>query len=163
LGFAPEISTSFAYFCVWVFTSSANSATVVTAISSTGSPIPLGLSAVDQFAALKVQHVPYKVGGPATTALIGGQAQIGFAHPASAMAFCATHSVITTASRTLQEVLGGRWLVDREPVRCGTSRSTANGIFNLCLHLVNIGVLATPVLKCTRDSTSGWEAANRRI
>jgi tripartite-type tricarboxylate transporter receptor subunit TctC len=57
------------------------------ATSSSGGPTHLAAVQFEQLAAVKMQQVPYKGGGPAMADLIGGQVQLGFANPASAMAF----------------------------------------------------------------------------
>ncbi len=57
------------------------------ATSSTGGPTHLAAVQFEMLAAVKMQQVPYKGGGPAMTDLIAGQVQLGFANPASAMTF----------------------------------------------------------------------------
>lgn len=55
------------------------------ATSSTGGPTHLGAVMFEMLTGTKMQQVAYKGGGPAMTDLMGGQVQLGFANPASAM------------------------------------------------------------------------------
>jgi tripartite-type tricarboxylate transporter receptor subunit TctC len=57
------------------------------ATSSSGGPTHLAAVQFEILAGVKMQQVPYKGGGPAMTDLVGGQVQLGFANPASAMTF----------------------------------------------------------------------------
>jgi tripartite-type tricarboxylate transporter receptor subunit TctC len=57
------------------------------ATSSTGGPTHLAAVQFQLLTGVKMQQVPYKGGGPAMTDLVGGQVQLGFANPASAMTF----------------------------------------------------------------------------
>jgi tripartite-type tricarboxylate transporter receptor subunit TctC len=57
------------------------------ATSSIGGPTHLCALQFETAGKVKMQQVPYKGGGPAMTDLLGGQVQIVFANPASAMAF----------------------------------------------------------------------------
>lgn len=55
------------------------------ASANAGSPTHLAAALFENIAGLKMQHVPYKGGGPALTALVAGQVQLYFSPPLPAM------------------------------------------------------------------------------
>ena len=56
------------------------------ASSGGGSPLHLAGAFFEQVAGVKIEHIPYKGGGPAVTDLIGGQVQLSFQAPMSVTA-----------------------------------------------------------------------------
>jgi tripartite-type tricarboxylate transporter receptor subunit TctC len=46
--------------------------------SGSGSPAHLGAALFSSMAGIKMNHIPYKGGGPAVVALMGGEASVGF-------------------------------------------------------------------------------------
>ncbi len=57
------------------------------ASSSTGGPTHLGAVLFEMLTGVKMQHIPYKGGGPAIIDIMGGQVQLGFANPANVIPF----------------------------------------------------------------------------
>jgi tripartite-type tricarboxylate transporter receptor subunit TctC len=56
------------------------------ASASTGGPLHLAGELFNMLAGVKTQHVPYKGGGPATMAVLGGEVQMRFSPPPEAIA-----------------------------------------------------------------------------
>lgn len=58
--------------------------------SSTGGPTHLAPVLFEMLSGIKLQHIPYKGGGPAIVDLIGGQVQLAFANPANVISHVKT-------------------------------------------------------------------------
>ncbi len=56
------------------------------ASSGSGTPTHLAAESLNIRAGIKMQHIPFKGGGPAVTAVVGGQVQLYFMAPIGAMA-----------------------------------------------------------------------------
>ena len=60
------------------------------ASAGAGSPTHLAAALLDLLAGIDMQHVPYKGGGPALTALVAGEVQLYFSPPLPAMSYVKT-------------------------------------------------------------------------
>ena len=136
------------------------------ASSGSGSSAHLAAELFDNMAGVKMNHIPYKGGGPAVVALVGGQCSVGFATTPSVISHVKSGRMrglaVTSAERssstpelpTISEagVAGyeaGTWYGVLVPT--GTSREIVAR-----LHAESVKLLKLPDVK-TRLDTAGFE------